>query len=80
MRFLDRPACLDQDGAVRCGLPAVIRCRVTMHSTGGPPCHQPVAMPNPVAPPAGRTHPDPDNLRTATHEIGTVPTASYSAI
>lgn len=37
MMFLDRPAYLDRDGAVRCGLPAVIRCRFTMHSTGGAP-------------------------------------------
>jgi hypothetical protein len=34
--FLDCPAYLDQDGAVRCGLPAEVRCRFTMHSTDGP--------------------------------------------
>ena len=36
MMFLDCPACLDQGGAVRCGLPAEVRCRFTMHSTDGP--------------------------------------------
>ncbi len=35
MLFLDRPAYLDQDGAVGCGLPAEARCRFTMHSTNG---------------------------------------------
>ena len=35
MMFLDCPASLDQDGAVRCGLPAEVRCRFTMRSTGG---------------------------------------------
>ena len=36
MMFLDCPAYLDQDGAVRCGLPAEVRCRFTMRSTDGP--------------------------------------------
>jgi hypothetical protein len=36
MMFLDCPAHLDQDGAVRCGLPAEVRCRFTMRSTDGP--------------------------------------------
>jgi hypothetical protein len=34
--FLDCPAYLDQDGALRCGLPAEVSCRFTMHSTDGP--------------------------------------------
>jgi hypothetical protein len=36
MMFLDCPAYLDQHGALRCGLPAEVRCRFTMHSTDGP--------------------------------------------
>jgi hypothetical protein len=39
MMFLDCPAYLDSDspgGAVRCGLPAEVRCRFTMRSTDGP--------------------------------------------
>jgi len=36
MMFLNCPACLDQDRAVRCGLPAEVRCRFTMGSTDGP--------------------------------------------
>ena len=36
MMFLDCPACLDQGGALRCGLPAEVRCRFTMRSTDGP--------------------------------------------
>jgi len=36
MIFLNCPAYLDQDSAVRCGLPAEIRCRFTMSSTDGP--------------------------------------------
>ena len=36
MMFLDCPAYLDQDGAARCGLPAEVRCRLTMGSTDGP--------------------------------------------
>jgi hypothetical protein len=36
MIFLDCPAYLDQDGAVRCGLPAEVRSRFIMGSTGGP--------------------------------------------
>ena len=36
MMFLDCPAWLDQAGAVRCGLPAEVRCRFTMRSTDGP--------------------------------------------
>jgi hypothetical protein len=34
--FLDCPAYLDEDGAVRCGLPAEVRCRFTGRSTDGP--------------------------------------------
>ena len=36
MMFLDCPAYLDQHGALRCGLPAEVKCRFTMHSTDGP--------------------------------------------
>ena len=36
MPFLNCPACLDQDSAVRCGLPAEVRYRFTMRSTSGP--------------------------------------------
>ena len=36
MMFLDCPAYLDQVSAARCGLPAEVRCRFTMHSTDGP--------------------------------------------
>jgi hypothetical protein len=36
MMFLDCPAYLDHDGAVRCGLPAEVRCQFTMRSTDGP--------------------------------------------
>jgi hypothetical protein len=36
MMFLNCPACLDQDSAVRCGLPAEVRDRFTMRSTGRP--------------------------------------------
>ena len=36
MMFLDCPAYLDDDGARRCGLPAEVRCRFTLRSTGGP--------------------------------------------
>jgi len=34
--FLDCPAWLNRDGAERCGLPAEVSCRFTMHSTDGP--------------------------------------------
>jgi hypothetical protein len=36
MMFLDCPAYLDHGRTVRCGLPAEVRCRFTMRSTGGP--------------------------------------------
>ncbi len=36
MMFVDCPAYLDQAGALRCGLPAEVRCRFTMRSTDGP--------------------------------------------
>ena len=36
MMFLNCPAYLDHEGAVRCGLPAEVRCRFTMRSTDGP--------------------------------------------
>ena len=36
MMFLNCPAYLDQESAVRCGLPAEVRCRFTMRSTDGP--------------------------------------------
>jgi hypothetical protein len=36
MMFLDCPAYLDKDGAVRCGLPAEVRSRFVMRSTDGP--------------------------------------------
>ena len=36
MMFLDCPAYLDQEGAVRCRLPVEVRCRFTMRSTDGP--------------------------------------------
>jgi len=36
MMFLDCPAYLDHDGAVRCGLPAEVRFRFMMRSTDGP--------------------------------------------
>jgi hypothetical protein len=34
--FLDCPAYLDEEGTIRCGLPAEVRYRFTMRSTGGP--------------------------------------------
>ena len=36
MMFLDCPAYLDRNGALRCGLPAEVTDRVTMQSTDGP--------------------------------------------
>ena len=36
MMFLDCPAYLNLESAVRCGLPAEVRCRFTMDSTDGP--------------------------------------------
>jgi hypothetical protein len=36
MMFLDCPADLDQEGAVRCGLPAEVRCRFIVRSSDGP--------------------------------------------
>ena len=36
MMFLDCPAYLDEDSAARCGLPAEVSYRFTMHSTDGP--------------------------------------------
>ena len=36
MMFLDCPAYLDEDGAVRCGLPAEVNSRFVMNSTDGP--------------------------------------------
>jgi hypothetical protein len=36
MMFLNCPAYLDPEGAVRCGLPAEVGCRFTMLSTDGP--------------------------------------------
>ena len=36
MIFLDCPAWLDKEGAVRCGLPAEVRCRFTLRSADGP--------------------------------------------
>ena len=36
MMFFNCPAYLDQEGAVRCGLPAEVRCRFIMRSTDGP--------------------------------------------
>jgi hypothetical protein len=36
MMFLDCPACLDQDGTVRYGLPAEVRYRFIMGSSDGP--------------------------------------------
>jgi hypothetical protein len=36
MMFLDCPAYLNRDTAARCGLPAEVSCRFTMHSTDGP--------------------------------------------
>jgi hypothetical protein len=34
--FLDCPACLDDEGTIRCGLPAEVRCRFTIRSSDGP--------------------------------------------
>ncbi len=34
--FLDCPAYLDEEGTVRCGLPAEVTCRFIMDSTDGP--------------------------------------------
>jgi hypothetical protein len=34
--FLDCPAFMDADGGLRCCLPAPVRCRYIMNSTGGP--------------------------------------------
>src|SRR5215470_7283320 len=36
MMFLDCPAYLDEEGTLRCRLPAEVRCRFTMRSTDGP--------------------------------------------
>jgi hypothetical protein len=35
MNFVDCPAYLDDERTLRCGLPAEVRCRFTMRSTGG---------------------------------------------
>ena len=34
--FLDCPAYMNEDGTVRCGLPAVVEDSYTLDSTGGP--------------------------------------------
>jgi hypothetical protein len=34
--FLDCPAYMDADGGTRCGLPAYVKSRYVMNSTGGP--------------------------------------------
>lgn len=34
--FLDCPAYMDENGSVRCGLPAAVTCRYIMNSTDGP--------------------------------------------
>src|SRR5215471_2138386 len=36
LMFVDCPAYLDEEGAIRCGLPAEVRSRFTMNSTDGP--------------------------------------------
>jgi hypothetical protein len=36
LMFLDCPAYLDEERAVRCGLPAEVRSRFTLDSTDGP--------------------------------------------
>jgi hypothetical protein len=36
MMFLDCPAWMDQDGTLRCGLPAEVTRRYITHSTDGP--------------------------------------------
>ena len=36
MMFLDCPAYLDEYGALRCGLPAEVRCRFVLRSSDGP--------------------------------------------
>jgi hypothetical protein len=36
MMFLDCPAYGDDEGTLRCGLPAEVTCRFTLHSTDGP--------------------------------------------
>ena len=36
LMFVDCPAYLDEEGAVRCGLPAEVRSRFTMNSSDGP--------------------------------------------
>jgi hypothetical protein len=36
MMFLDCPAYMDSERTARCGLPAEVRYRFTMSSTGGP--------------------------------------------
>jgi hypothetical protein len=36
MEFLACPAYLNDDGSVRCGLPAEVTCRFTMRSSDGP--------------------------------------------
>ena len=35
MMFLDCPACPDEEGTARCGLPAEVRCRFTIRSSDG---------------------------------------------
>ena len=52
MMFLDCPAYLDQDGAARCGLPAEVRYRFTMHSTGRHPARTALPPTTWGAPPA----------------------------
>ncbi len=67
--FLDCPAYLDQDRAVRCGLPAEVRCRFIMRSSDG---HIESAM---IRCPAGHWFSGPNESRTwestATHNPGT---------
>ena len=74
MMFLDCPAYLDTASAVRCGLPAEVRCRFTMRSTDGPLESVMIRCP------AGHWFNGPVEFltwdRTDTHDAGTAAAAS----
>ena len=60
--FRDCPAYLDHEGAVRCGLPAEVRCRFIMRSTDGP-VESAMMSARPAITSAGPSNPSPGTVK-----------------
>ena len=78
MMFQNCPSYLDQEGALRCGLPAEVRCRFTMRSADGPLESAMIRCPGRAL--LQRAHQIPTSESTGDHDPGTTRLGSLPGV